>query len=54
MELGAVFAMAVPDQRCRHSSLPATRAVAWLQRGRGTAGFTLAQKPYSLSWSFAQ
>src|SRR5262249_40423064 len=35
-------------------SLPNGFSVAWLQRGCGTLGFTLAQKPYSLSASFSQ
>src|SRR6478609_11853327 len=36
------------------SLLPSGFSVAWLQRGCGTLGFTLAQKPYSLDCSFSQ
>ncbi len=36
------------------SSLPSGFSVAWLQRGCGTCGLTLAQKPYSLDCSFSQ
>ena len=35
-------------------SLPSGFSVAWLQRGWATAGFTLAQKPYSLDCSPSQ
>ena len=35
-------------------SPPSGFSVAWLQRGCGTCGFTLAQKPYSLACSFSQ
>ena len=31
----------------RRSSTPISFSVAWLQRGCGTSGLTLAQKPYS-------
>src|SRR5438309_1223538 len=36
------------------SSVPCRRSVAWLQRGCATAGFTLAQKPYSVGWVLCQ
>src|SRR4029077_2432283 len=34
--------------------MPSTRSVAWLQRGCGTSGLTLAQKPYSFSPTVSQ
>src|SRR5262249_57559012 len=33
------------------SPVPMNSSVAWLQRGCGTCGLTLAQKPYSDAWS---
>src|SRR6202022_2913508 len=38
----------------RRSLVPSTRSLAWLQRGCGTSGLTLAQKPYSLPCTVSQ
>ena len=47
VEIGDVVAVAVEQQRRPALVGPINSSVAWLQRGCGTCGLTLAQKPYS-------
>ena len=47
VEAGDVLAVAVEELGRDRSSVARSRSLAWLQRGCGTSGLTLAQKPYS-------